>query len=148
MSTEGNRRLPSIDILKGIGIISVVVGHAMNTDNYYSISVEYVRRFVYLYHLAIFFFCSGYLLKVKPVKEIIRRFLKQYAMFFLICMSSILLFPLWIRTGAVAWNGFNDVLVKVKHILLFRQDGYFCRSNVVYAVYGNHKYSIRSTFIS
>lgn len=56
-------RSTSIDVLKGIGIISVVIGHAMNTDNYYSGSVELIRKFVYLYHLAVFFFCSGYLLK-------------------------------------------------------------------------------------
>lgn len=61
-------RSTSIDVLKGIGIISVVIGHAMNTDNYYSGSVELIRRFVYLYHLAVFFFCSGYLLKAKPAK--------------------------------------------------------------------------------
>lgn len=49
-------RSTSIDVLKGIGIISVVIGHAMNTDNYYSGSVELIRRFVYLYHLAVFSF--------------------------------------------------------------------------------------------
>ena len=47
-------RSTSIDVLKGIGIISVVIGHAMNTDNYYSGSVELIRRFVYLYHLVVF----------------------------------------------------------------------------------------------
>ena len=118
-------RLSSIDILKGIGIISVVIGHAMNTDNYYALYVEYVRRFVYLYHLAIFFFCSGYLFKAKPIKKIVLRCLKQYIIFLLICMSSFLFLPLWINTNAVVWNGFSDLFIKVKHILLFKQDGYF-----------------------
>lgn len=41
-------RSTSIDVLKGIGIISVFIGHAMNTDNYYSGSVELIRKFIYI----------------------------------------------------------------------------------------------------
>ena len=118
-------RLPEIDILKGIGIISVVIGHAVNTDNFYSVPAEYIRRFVYLYHLAVFFFCSGYLLRAKSLKNIILRFVKQYVMFLLICISSFVLIPLWLKTNIVEWIGIRGLLIKIKHILLFRLDGYF-----------------------
>ncbi len=92
----------------------------MNTDNYYSNSVELTRRFVYLYHLAIFFFCSGYLIRVRSVKYIILKFLKQYKMFLLICFSSFILLPLWVKTGTVTWSGYHEIVVKVKNIMLFR----------------------------
>lgn len=51
------------DILKGIGIISVVVGHAFYTGNYYSDFSNYLYNFVYVYHLAIFFLVAGYFFK-------------------------------------------------------------------------------------
>lgn len=52
MERENNleSRVSSIDILKGIGIISVIIGHVLNTDNFYLNFVEYARIFVYLYH--------------------------------------------------------------------------------------------------
>ena len=46
-----NRRNPFFDILKGIGIVSIVVGHCFPLDG--------VIRFVYGYHLALFFFVAG-----------------------------------------------------------------------------------------
>lgn len=91
----------------------------MNTDNYYSGSVELIRRFVYLYHLAIFFFCSGYLLKAKPAKSIILRFLRQYRIFVLICLSSFAFLPLWIKTGIVTLGGYQDTLTKISNICMF-----------------------------
>lgn len=45
-------RLIFWDILKGIGIISIVFGHSQN--------LGILIRIVYFYHLAIFFFVSGY----------------------------------------------------------------------------------------
>ena len=97
----------------------------MNTDNYYSGSVELIRKFVYLYHLAVFFFCSGYLLKAKPVKSIMLRFLKQYGIFVLICLSSFAFLPLWVKTGIVALDGYQEILTKISNIVRFKQDGYF-----------------------
>ena len=40
------------DIVKGIGIISIVIGHMAASEN--------LRAFVYLYHLVIFYFASAY----------------------------------------------------------------------------------------
>ncbi len=45
-------RLLFWDILKGIGIVSIVFGHSQN--------LGIAIRTVYYYHLAIFFFISGY----------------------------------------------------------------------------------------
>lgn len=51
-----------IDVVKGIGIFSIVMGHASWEIPVAGHSLQ-VGAFVYLYHLAIFFFCSGYLYK-------------------------------------------------------------------------------------
>lgn len=50
--TEKKDRILFWDILKGIGIISIVFGHSQN--------LGIAIRAVYFYHLAIFFFISGY----------------------------------------------------------------------------------------
>ena len=48
-----------IDIIKAIGIISVVLGHCVS----WKIGDVTIHRFVYLYHLMIFFFVAGYCFK-------------------------------------------------------------------------------------
>ncbi len=49
-----------VDVVKGIGIISIVIGHSSWIINLKNMEIP-IGPFVYLYHLAIFFFCSGYL---------------------------------------------------------------------------------------
>lgn len=51
-----------IDVIKGIGIISIVIGHASWTIDIAGCTLQ-IGPFVYLYHLAVFFFCTGYLYK-------------------------------------------------------------------------------------
>ncbi len=61
---SNNQRLHSIDILRAIGIISIVIGHACNEYNFaVSELIHNIKNFVYTYHLMIFVFCSGYLIK-------------------------------------------------------------------------------------
>lgn len=52
MSEKKQDRILFWDILKGIGIISIVFGHSQN--------LGILIRMVYFYHLAVFFFVSGY----------------------------------------------------------------------------------------
>lgn len=49
------KRNKDIDILKGIGIISVVIGHALNTKIFKSDFSETMRKFVYIYIIWEFF---------------------------------------------------------------------------------------------
>ncbi|MDF9825622.1 fucose 4-O-acetylase-like acetyltransferase [Breznakia sp. PF5-3] len=51
MSENNKIRNTYWDVVKGISIISIVIGHCM----------PFLSRFVYLYHLAIFIFVGGYL---------------------------------------------------------------------------------------
>ena len=67
MDIKTNKRDEFVDIVKGIGIISIVVGHA-SWDLIIGGYVIHIGSFVYLYHLAIFLFCSGYLFK-EPIQD-------------------------------------------------------------------------------
>lgn len=62
MTVSTKQRDPFIDVVKGIGIFSIVIGHASWDIPVMGRSLS-IGPFVYLYHLAIFFFCSGYLYK-------------------------------------------------------------------------------------
>ena len=62
MSAKDNKRDLFVDAVKGIGIISIVIGHA-SWDISLGSHVIHAGPFVYLYHLAVFAFCTGYLFK-------------------------------------------------------------------------------------
>lgn len=57
-----------IDIMKGIGIISVVIGHTVDTIDIFGYTFH-ILQLVYTYHMALFFFCSGYLFKEKYLEN-------------------------------------------------------------------------------
>lgn len=61
METLNKRHYPVLGIMKGIAILSVVAGHALDDTVYES--------FVNQYHLATFFFVSGYFFKVSYADE-------------------------------------------------------------------------------
>ncbi|MGL4760506.1 MAG: acyltransferase family protein [Sarcina sp.] len=54
-----SKRSSYVDVIKGLAIIAVVYGHAAGPN----------IQIVYLYHLALFFFISGYLLKKEDTKR-------------------------------------------------------------------------------
>ncbi len=62
MQTGSNTRDSFVDAVKGIGIFSIVIGHASWDITVAGFTVH-AGPFVYLYHLAVFFFCSGYLFR-------------------------------------------------------------------------------------
>lgn len=50
------KRNDTISITKGIGIILMVIGH--------SGALDFIHDFIYLFHMSLFFFITGYLLKL------------------------------------------------------------------------------------
>lgn len=44
-----------IDIIRRIGILSIVLGHACNSDVFYSPIADSIRKFVYIFQIVIFF---------------------------------------------------------------------------------------------
>ena len=53
-------RLVQFDILKGIGILCVLLGHTVLTG--------FPKVFIYGFHMSLFFFCSGVFFKKRSVK--------------------------------------------------------------------------------
>ena len=53
----------SIDSLKGLGIILMIIGH-VNTP---------LRDFIFSFHMPLFFFISGYLYKDRCINDILHR---------------------------------------------------------------------------
>lgn len=63
VATAANRQInrdPSVDIIKGIGIICVVAGHCYAPG----------RHFIYLFHMALFFIASGYCFNMKRAEDL------------------------------------------------------------------------------
>lgn len=56
-------RIEWVDILKGIAIICVFIGHTTN-DNYGNIS-GLLHMWIYSFHMPLFFFLSGYVFSIK-----------------------------------------------------------------------------------
>ena len=82
---DGMERDKSIDVMKGILIVLVVMAHAQGPG----------YRFIYLFHMATFFMISGYLWKTRSnlskVSVFIRRKIKSLYFHYVICNGAFLL---------------------------------------------------------
>lgn len=62
-------RAYEIDVMKGIGILLVILGHCMPD---FPVNIledplsSEVRRFIYTFHMPMFFFCSGFVCGITP----------------------------------------------------------------------------------
>lgn len=88
MNSEAYRKLEYIDIAKGIGIILVVLGHAISKDYTATSKTLYcIRYIIYLVHMPVFFIISGYLFernKDSYVKNGFFKFLKKKSTIYLL----------------------------------------------------------------
>lgn len=89
-STILQKRVPYVDIAKGIGIILVVMGH-----NDFSLISPYAHKLIYSFHMPMFFFMSGMFFKadmpfLKFLKNRFHRVLKPFlAILLLIFFASL-----------------------------------------------------------
>lgn len=67
--TSAPGRLREFDVLKGIGILLVLIGHAGLRGN--------LRMLIYGFHMPLFFFVSGCFFKPRPFGEFLRRDVRQ-----------------------------------------------------------------------
>lgn len=74
-------RLPYIDMAKGLGILTVLWGHS---------GIELLHYVIYMFHMPLFIFCSGFCHKDRPIKEAVvkkvRSLLPVYLIFLTICL--------------------------------------------------------------
>ena len=66
-------RAYEIDILKGIGILLVILGHCVPdfpVDLRADALSANMQKFIYTFHMPLFFFCSGFVLGIAPPRSI------------------------------------------------------------------------------
>ena len=120
MERKDNRmkeRDPYIDILKAIGIISIVIGHA--SINIPGTNIE-ICKFVYAYHLMIFFFTAGFCFKkeyaAEPYQYIGRRLKSMLPLYFKYNLIFVLLHNLFVRYHFVdEGKGIYGIQVEAVH---------------------------------
>lgn len=121
----GDRRNGYIDILRGIGIISIVVGHALITTDFPNSAYDPIREFLYYFHIPVFFFCSGYCWKEKKIEHFLSDILKkQYIPFVLVSLISILFSPVWVKMNVFLLEDIRW-LYRIVTVLKFANGGIF-----------------------
>mgnify|MGYP003374074335 FL=1 len=122
-----SKRNVTIDILKGIGIISIVVGHACWEVKIGNLSFP-IGPFVYLYHLTIFFFCAGYCYKADSIDNyLIKKIKSLYIPFILYSLVFLIFRNLFLKLGILDGipYSFEDLIIVVTNILTFNGNGEF-----------------------
>ena len=78
------KRNTCTDVLRGIGIISVVLGHAIGINRHDQVILDLIFRFNYIFHLPVFFFVSGYLLNIPKSVADCKKLVKKsiYSLYF------------------------------------------------------------------
>ena len=74
-SSEGSSRLSDLACLSAVGIILVVFGHShpmLDLARFEDRSFDLVRAVVYAFHMPLFFYISGYLLRYSLERRDIR----------------------------------------------------------------------------
>lgn len=116
----------SIDIVKGIGIILMVVGH--------SGCPKWLHDFIYAFHMPLFFICSGYFYKpITTTEGLFTFWKKRFKGLYLPYIKWSILFLLlhnvfyrlniysdsygYLEKNSTLYN-FNDILIRLKDILL------------------------------
>lgn len=81
-------RIKSIDIAKAIGIFLIVLGHTLTFGNF--------RKFIYAFHVPLFFFLSGICFSKKDNITFFKRKLKSlYLPYIIMSLISILIYIFW-----------------------------------------------------
>ena len=79
------KRIDYFDIAKGIGIILMIIGHM-------PIKNEYIKNFIYSFHMPLFFIISGYFFKPKENKACIKNIIKKLIIPYIITCIIIILY--------------------------------------------------------
>lgn len=126
-----NERDETIDIIKAIGIISIVVGHSCWSVTIGGIVLP-TGRFVYLYHLAIFVFCSGYLFKEinskDPWQYVGKKLKGLWPMFVTYCTLFLFFRNIFIKMGIVDLNIYSkkELLYVFVNSIFMNNPGSLC----------------------
>lgn len=104
MNLSFNQQLENWNLIKGIAITCVVIGHCT--------LIPFVEQYVNQYHLAVFFFVSGYFFKEKCIDDkrtfVWKKIKRLYLMFVISGLVFLILYPVleWLNVyeGSLAGN--------------------------------------------
>lgn len=109
-----------MDIVKAVGIISIVIGHCCS-DVYIPFINVSLGRFVYSYHLMIFFFVAGFLFREGNADEpdgfIGRRLIQLISMISIYNIVFVTVHNGFARIGILSENTFYDFPMIIRKIL-------------------------------
>lgn len=113
-------RANEIDVMKGIGILLVILGHCVPdfpVDLRADAMSAHVERFVYTFHMPLFFFCSGFVLGFTPpssaskfLKSRFLRLMVPYLTFSFVSLGLRILFSSFTRSGFNINDGLIGIL--------------------------------------
>ncbi len=105
------KRDPFLDIIKAIGIVSIVVGHCSVSLPFFGIDIP-IGAFVYTYHIMIFLFVPGFLWKPvngeRPSDMIGKTLLTNWKNYVLYSVIFVLLHNLFVQLSMIA-SGMYDL---------------------------------------
>lgn len=120
------QRDKTIDVLKGIAIISVVLGHAWNCDHFDIKAMKIAHDFVYTYHIILFVFISGYLFHHMSIKTyVVKRIKSLYILTVVAVFFSFLLYPIWRLFGIVEPQNITYFIKGICKAIVFVPNGIF-----------------------
>lgn len=109
-----NKHIAYMDIMKGLGIIAVVIGHTY--------SPKLMSQIINFYHMPLFFFAAGYFYKDKynqePVNFIIKRYKTLYVPFVAFQILFILLNNFFLNIGIYS-EKFGSVYFKAREYYVY-----------------------------
>lgn len=103
-----------------------MLGHVCISEFYYSELSDGIRRFCYMFHLPLFFFCAGYLYRRIGLREKIVKIIRSYYFpFIVIGLISIGCYPIWRALGITESETLMQLAKRVLGVFAFRIDGFF-----------------------
>lgn len=119
---EKNKREKIWDIVKGVGIISIVIGHAT--------PISEVHDFVYMYHLAIFYFIASYFYNEQkygnnPGKNLGKKLETNWKKYIFYSTILILLHNVFIKynfynLNAEVYIDFESIIIRILNSMTFK----------------------------
>lgn len=98
-----------MDIVKGIGILLVVIGHCETP----------IGRYIYLFHMPLFFFISGYFYKDKysnnPVEFIVKKIKTLYRPYIFFAILLIIMHNVFLKVGFYS-STFSDLSIEYSNM--------------------------------
>ena len=125
MSTERNQ---SLDALKYLLILFVVIGHFIQPCRYENIGMGLLYSVIYSFHMPLFVFLSGYFFKCRNLKEELRKCLPLFEVcilshlaYTLLSYGGISLKSLFSFTYSPAWYLVSLIFWRIASCILFQK---------------------------